>query len=101
MYTLIGELYNWHNYFLRLLGFPDLFGKVFLITFKFSQLGFYTIFGKNNESENSLISFVSEKKKLAFTLFYCPSEEKKLGDCIDQLSFYNFSHAGDLKKRLA
>ena len=36
MHTLVGERYNLCNHFLRLSGFPDLFGKVFLTTFKFS-----------------------------------------------------------------
>ena len=34
--ALVEELSNCYDYFLRLSGFPDLFGKVFLITFKFS-----------------------------------------------------------------
>ena len=34
--TLVEELSNCHDYFLRLSRFPDLFGKVFLIAFKFS-----------------------------------------------------------------
>ena len=36
MGILVEKLSNCCNYFLRLLGFPDLYGKVFLITFKFS-----------------------------------------------------------------
>ena len=34
MCTLVGELSDWYDYFLRLSGFSDLFGKVFLVTFK-------------------------------------------------------------------
>ena len=34
--TLVGELLNCHDYFLLLSGFPDLFGKMFLINVKFS-----------------------------------------------------------------
>ena len=41
MYILVEELSSCYDYFLRLSGFPDLFGKVFLITFKF---GFPTTF---------------------------------------------------------
>ena len=36
MGTLIEKLSNCCDYFLRLSGFPDLSGKVFLITFQFS-----------------------------------------------------------------
>ena len=34
--TLVGELLSCHDYFLLLSGFPDLFGKMFLINVKFS-----------------------------------------------------------------
>ena len=40
MCTLVEELSSFYNYFLRLSGFSDLFGKIFLITFKFSQFDF-------------------------------------------------------------
>ena len=36
MRTLVEKLRNWDDYFLRLSGFPDVFGEAFLITFKFS-----------------------------------------------------------------
>ena len=36
MYTLVGEIYNCHDSFWRVSGFPDLFGKVFSVNFKFS-----------------------------------------------------------------
>ena len=49
MCTLIEEFSNGYEYFLKLLGFTDLFGKVFLITFKFSQLDFSTTFCQNNK----------------------------------------------------
>ena len=39
---------NFSNYFLRLSGFPDLSGKAFLITFKFSKLDYSIIFCKKN-----------------------------------------------------
>ena len=42
MCTLVKEIYNCCDYFLRFLGFPDLFGKVFLITFKFFLFDFPT-----------------------------------------------------------
>ena len=44
MCTLVEELSNCYDYFLRLSGFPDLFGKLFLITFNFSLFDFSTIF---------------------------------------------------------
>ena len=44
----------------------------------------------------------TKKKKLALTLFYCPSQEIRLGDsgkliCTDQSRFSNFSHAEDFR----
>ena len=36
MYALVEELINCYDYFPGLSGFPDLFGKLFLIIFKFS-----------------------------------------------------------------
>ena len=44
----------------------------------------------------------TKKKKLALTLFYCPSQETRLGDsgkliCIDQSRFSNFAHAEDFR----
>ena len=44
MYTLVEELSKCYDYFLRLSGFPDLFGKVFLITLKFSLFASSTSF---------------------------------------------------------
>ena len=44
MHTLVEELFSCYDYFMKLLGFPDLFGKVFLTTFKFSQFDFLTTF---------------------------------------------------------
>ena len=43
MCTLVEELYKCYDYFLRLSGFFDLFGKVLLITFKFPLFEFSTI----------------------------------------------------------
>ena len=36
MFTLVEELSNCYDFFWRHSGFPNLFGKVFLTTFKFS-----------------------------------------------------------------
>ena len=44
IYILVEELSNCYDYFLRLLGFPNLFGKVFLITLKFSYCDVSTTF---------------------------------------------------------
>ena len=43
-YTYVEELSNCYDYFLRLSGFPHLFGKVFFITFKFSLFESSTAF---------------------------------------------------------
>ena len=57
MCTLVEELSNWYDYFLRLSGFPDLFSKVYLITFKFSQFDFSATLLQEQSKSNSLISF--------------------------------------------
>ena len=44
MWALVEEPSNWYDYFSRLSGFPDLFGKVFLITFKFFLFDFSSTF---------------------------------------------------------
>ena len=44
MCTLVEELSNCFDYFLRLSGFHDLFGKLFLITFEFYSFDFSTTF---------------------------------------------------------
>ena len=92
MGILVEELSNYYDYFLRCLGFPDLFGKVFLITFKFSLFDFSTTFLQEKLKKNSLISFFikmrdyndyfplikvikSKKKKLALTSFYYLGQE--------------------------
>ena len=101
MYTLVEELSNCSDYFLRLSGFPDLFGKAFLIPFKFSLLDSSTTFLQEQCKLNSSISFFiieilkplfitityvkiyfslisilkSKKKKLALTSFYCLGQE--------------------------
>ena len=48
MDTLVEKLSNCCDYFLRLSGFPDLSGQVFLITFKFYLLDYSAMFFKNN-----------------------------------------------------
>ena len=63
-----GKLSTCCDYIFRLSGFPDLSGKVFLITFKFSWLGYSTIFGKSNANKQFFCFLVSlehrEIKKL-------------------------------------
>ena len=58
MCTLVKEISNWYDCFLRLSGFPDLFGKVFLITFKFSLFESSATFLQEQEQckKDSLIS---------------------------------------------
>ena len=56
MPTLVGELSNCYDYFFRLLEFPDLFGKVFLITSELFQLDFQTILTKAMEIKQFLIN---------------------------------------------
>ena len=74
MCTLIEELSQllW-LFFFRLSGFPDLFFKVFLITFKFSFFDFSTTFLQEHCKWNCLISFfITERLKWLFitiTLF--------------------------------
>ena len=53
MCTVVEELSNCYDYFLRLSEFPDLFGDVFLILFKFSFLDFSTILGESNANKTS------------------------------------------------
>ena len=48
MCTLAEELSNWCEYFLKLSGFLDLFGKVFLIVFKFSLFESLLLFCNSN-----------------------------------------------------
>ena len=43
IYSLVGEVFNCYDYFLRLSGFPDLFGKVFS-----PNLTFQRFFRKSN-----------------------------------------------------
>ena len=40
MSKLVGELFDWYDYLFRPLEFPELFGKLFLIPFKFANLVF-------------------------------------------------------------
>ena len=48
MDALVEKLSKCCDYFSRLSGFPDLSGKVFLITFKFSLLDYSTTFCNSN-----------------------------------------------------
>ena len=57
MCTLDEKLSNCSEYFLRLSGIPDLFGEVFLITFKFSLFDFSTTFLQEQCKKNRVISF--------------------------------------------
>ena len=51
MGILVKKLSNCCHYFLRLSGFPDISGKVFLITFKFSSLDYSTMFCNSNANK--------------------------------------------------
>ena len=112
MDTLVEKLSNRCDYFSRLSGFPDLSGKEFLITFKFSELDYSTVFcnssvhnfflGSRDREIITVKSLKSKKKKLTLTLFYYVSREIWLGNskkliCIDQSRFYIFSHPRELK----
>ena len=46
--TFVEKHSNCLEYFLRLSGFPDLSGEIFLITFKLSYLDYLTTFRKSN-----------------------------------------------------
>ena len=62
MCTLVEELSKCYDYFLRLLGFPDLLGKILLITFMLSLIDFSTTFLKEQCKRNSFISsFLMQK----------------------------------------
>ena len=45
--------------FLRLSGFPDFFGKMLLVSFKFSLLGFSTVFRESNINKISILTMIS------------------------------------------
>ena len=85
MDTLVEKLSNRCDYFSRLSGFPDLSGKEFLITFKFSELDYSTVFcnssvhnfflGSRDREIITVKSLKSKKKKLTLTLFYYVSLE--------------------------
>ena len=57
MCTSDEELSNCYDYFLKVAGFLNLFGKVIMITFKFSQCDFSTTLLQEQSKQNSLISF--------------------------------------------
>ena len=57
MCTLVEELSNCYGYFWSLSGFPDLFGKIFLITFELSLFDFSITFLLEQIKLNNLISF--------------------------------------------
>ena len=98
-------------FFLRLSEIPDLSGKVFLITYKFSQLDYSKMFYDRIVNKTLLIflfllkyreiltvkNLKSKKKKLALILFYYASSEIWLGNSkklifIDRSKFNIFSH---------
>ena len=121
--TLVEKILNCCDCFLRLSGFPDLCGKVFLITFKFSYLDFSAMFCKSNVHKTvlfflrllkyrELITVKSEtlSKKLYHEVlkvrkkssFYYVSRELWLGCskkfiCIKRSIFYIFSHPREFK----
>ena len=97
--------------FLRLSGFLNLFGKVFLIAFKFSLFKSWTNFLKEKKTYSFYTKnyfFLirvpkSKKKKLVLTLFYCLGQETWLDDSwklifINQSRFYNFSQLGKFRR---
>ena len=77
MDTLVEKISNCCNYFSRLSGFLDLSGKVFLITFKFSQLDFSTMFRNCNVNKAVYFFLVSSDRKTT-TVKSLKSKEKKL-----------------------
>ena len=128
--TLVRELFNYYDYFLRLSEFLDLFDKVFPINFKFPNLIFQPILREQCKQSKFLkrlqrllffilnltylykllryltlqllifyfcfaptrynlfyqlfkslrVSFIKVLKKLVLALFYCFSQEIRLGD---------------------
>ena len=67
MGTLVKKLFNSCNYFLWLLGFPDLSGNVFLITFKFSYIDYLTMVRKSNVNTGVSSFLVSLKYREIIT----------------------------------
>ena len=59
MDTLAEKPSNCCDYFFRLSGFPDIFDKVFLITFKFSSLDHSTMFCKSKGNKTVYFLLVS------------------------------------------
>ena len=68
MATLAERLSNCCDYFLRLSEFPDLSGKVFLITFKFSQLDYSPMFRKNDVNKIAKFYLASFKYREIITV---------------------------------
>ena len=60
MDTLVEKLSNCCDYFLRVSRFPDLSGKVFLVTFKFSYVEYSTMF--RNSNAINFFSFVKVQR---------------------------------------
>ena len=81
MCTLVEELSNFYDYFSRLSGFPDLFGKVFDFsgTFSHEQREIITIITMTHFLVRIYFFLARvlkrKKKKLALSLFYCPDQE--------------------------
>ena len=59
---LVEKLSNRYDYFLRRSGFPDLFGKVFLIFFKFSLLTFQLLLCKWNDTLSQYAGWIHSGK---------------------------------------
>ena len=68
MDTLVEKLSKCCDYFLRLSGFPDLSGKIFLITFKYSELDCSTMFRKSNVDKTVKFFLVSLKCREIITV---------------------------------
>ena len=72
MDTLVEKLLNCCHCFLTLSGFPDLSGKVFLITFKFSSLDYLTMFC----NVFITVKTVTLYKKLYFSLKFLKARKR-------------------------
>ena len=97
MDTLVENLSNCCDYFLRLSGVPDLSGKVFLITFKFSSLD-YIMFCNSNLNKTVYFFLVLLKRREFVTvktatlynnfIFFIKSLKSKKKNLALSLSYY-------------
>ena len=68
MGTLVEKLSNCCLYVSGVSGITDLSGEVFMITFKFTQLGYSTMFRKSNVNKTSKSFLVSLKYRESLTV---------------------------------